>query len=130
MYHWSSPMSTSDIRHAVEHAGWRCIVLDTIEISDRAGLRDAVATACGSTASHGNSLADLLQGVHDRKGRSTLIVWVGWASFAKRDPAAAREAVDDFADRARRQPAFAVVLHGPGPDLELAELDRRPEIPG
>ena len=26
VYHWTSPMRTSDIRHCAEHAHWQCYV--------------------------------------------------------------------------------------------------------
>jgi Barstar (barnase inhibitor) len=133
VYHWSSPMRSRDIRHAAEHAGWHCVVVDTIEVSDRAGFDDAVARAWPGPAASGRTpaaLADLLRGPAVPTDRPTLLVWEGWSPLAKADPTAAREVVATFADRCGGRPEFAVVLHGPGPDLELVELDRRPGAPG
>jgi Barstar (barnase inhibitor) len=132
VYHWSSPMRTRDIRHAAEHAGWHCVVLDTIEAADPPGFHDAVAAAWGLSPSYGRTpaaLAELLRGPDVPTDRPTLVVWEGWAPLAKSDQPAAREVVGVFADRCAGEPAFAVVLHGPGPDLELVELDRRPSAP-
>jgi Barstar (barnase inhibitor) len=135
VYHWSSPMRTSAIRHAAEHAGWRCVVLDTIAVSDEAGFHAAVATAWElPESSYGGSreaLADLLRRPASvPASRPTLVVWEGWAPLAKADLAGTHELVDVLAERAGQAPPFAVVLHGPGPDLDLVELDRWPQMPG
>jgi RNAse (barnase) inhibitor barstar len=126
VYHWSSPMRCGDIQHAAEHAGWHCVVLDTIQATDADGFHDAVAAAFALPESYGrnlDALADMLREGPDPTERPTLVVWEGWASLAKADVATARRVVDMCADRAGRPPSFAVVLHGPGPDLDLAELD-------
>jgi RNAse (barnase) inhibitor barstar len=126
VYHWSSPMRSRDIRHCAEHARWHCVVLDTIQATDADGFHDAVASAFGLPEPYGRNLDALTDALRKGPGpsdRSTLIVWEGWASLAKADEATARRVVEVFADRAGRSPSFAVVLHGPGPDLDLAELD-------
>lgn len=132
VYHWTSPMRTSDIRHCAEHAHWQCVVLDTIETADGAAFHDAVATAFDLPESYGRDREALVGALHDDAapaGAQTLVVWEGWATIANADPTMARGVVDVFSERARKQPGFAVVLHGPGPDLGLTELDLRPEVP-
>lgn len=130
VYHWSSPMRVSDIRHAAEHCGWRCVVLDTISAVDAGGFHDAVAAGFELPDSYGRSLdalADVLRGTPD--AASTVLVWEGWASLASADPDFARRVIDVLTDRTGHEPAFAVVVHGPGSGLNLVELDRRPEMP-
>jgi Barstar (barnase inhibitor) len=133
IYHWSSPMRTRDIQHAAEHAGWHCVVLDTIEAGDRTGFAAAAAAAVGLQDRSGHDIDVLADALRDAAASAadapTLLVWEGWSTLAKGDEAVAREVVAAFTDRCRRQPAFAVVLHGPGPDLELVELDQRPAAP-
>jgi RNAse (barnase) inhibitor barstar len=132
VYHWSSPMRTHDIRHAAEHAGWRCVVLDTTTVADAAGFHGAVAAAFEPPEGYGDSLealADLLAAVSEPGDPPTLVVWESWAGLAEDDPSTARGVVEAFAHRCRDEPTVAVVLHGPGPDLELVELDRRPTLP-
>ena len=132
VYHWSSPMRTTDIRHCAEHAHWQCVVLDTIETADGSAFHDAVATAFDLPESYGRDRDALVGSLRDTAvpdGAQTLVVLEGWATIANADPATARGVVDVFTDRARQQPGFAVVLHGPGPDLGLTELDHRPVVP-
>jgi barstar (barnase inhibitor) len=129
VYHWSSPMRTSDIRHCAVHAHWRCVVLDTIEAADDASFHKAVASAFDLPASYaGNrdALVDALRDAAGPKGDQTLVVWEGWATLAKADPATVRGVVDVLTERSGEPSPFAVVLHGPGPDLGLTELDQRP----
>jgi RNAse (barnase) inhibitor barstar len=132
VYHWSSPMRTRDIRHAGEHAGWRCVVLDTIEAADAAAFHDVVAAAFDLPDWYGrnlDALVDVLRDVAAAKAAKTLVVWEGWSTLANADPKTTGAVVDAFTERARQPSAFAVVLHGPGPDLGLTELDQRPDLP-
>ncbi len=126
VYHWSSPMRSGDIRHCAEHAKWHCVVLDTIQATDADGFDDAVAaefTLPDDRVRSPDALTGVLRDGPGPTDRPTLVVWEGWASLAKADETTARRVVGAFADRAGRSPSFAVVLHGPGPDLDLAELD-------
>jgi Barstar (barnase inhibitor) len=132
VYHWSSPMRTRDIQHVAEHAGWRCVVLDTVGVDEEAGFHQAVATALERPEGYGGTLqalAELLRSLPDQTQAPTLVLWEGWAGLAEGDAKAARGVLGAFAGRCREEPALAVVLHGPGPDLDLVELDRRPLLP-
>ncbi len=130
VYHWSSAQSEPNVRHAVEHAGWRCVVLDTWAVEDKGGVLPACQQAFGLPESLGHgfdALGDALTDVRpvgDETG--VLVLWLGWSPFARTDRVAFDVAVDVFAARVDgdRDGGFAVLLQGPGPtDLEVPELD-------
>ncbi len=126
VYRWSSPAAVADVRHAVEHAGWQCVALDTWTVDDKAGFLAAVQSAFGFPDWFGrnwDALADSLSDVQHEKG--TVVVWDGWSPLARAQPPGFAVAVDILTQRAgsRRGGAFAVVLRGDGPSIEVPDLD-------
>jgi RNAse (barnase) inhibitor barstar len=130
VYRWTSTQTAADVRHTVEHAHWRCFVIDTWAVEDKAGFLDACAESFDFPEWFGrnfDALADCLTDVRpggDENG--VLVVWQGWAPLARADRTAFDVAVDVFGSRVdfERGGAFAVILQGVGPDdVEVPELD-------
>jgi RNAse (barnase) inhibitor barstar len=137
VYHWTSAAGVDDVRHAVDRAGWRFILLDTWGIEDKAGFMQAAHDAFGFPEWFGrnfDALGDGLSDVEpgdDRLG--VIVVWDGWGPLARAERRAFDVAVDVFSTRVEyeRAGSFAVLLRGPGPDdTELVELDPRGPLTG
>ena len=126
VYRWHSHARVGDIRHAVEHAGWRFVHLDTVAVEDKAGLLSAAQQAYGFPGWVGrnfDAFADALTDVRHERGTVTL--WEGWSPYARAHPRQFAVAVDALAERSRRDRggAFAVLLRGDGPDVGIPDLD-------
>ena len=131
VYHWTSPAPVADVRHAVERANWVFVALDTWAVEDKAGFLTACDNAFGfpdwfgrNFDALGDALSDIRGRDHDADG--VLVLWDGWAPFARADRHAFDVAIDVFASRVDfdRAGPFIVLLRGPGPDdTQLAELD-------
>jgi len=126
VYRWDSHARTSDVAHAVEHAGWRFVYLDTVRAEDGIGFLQEVHTAFGLPDSFGHTfgaLGDALAGVRHEHGTVTL--WEGWSPFARGAGAEFKAAVDVLRRRcdSAEGGVFVVLLRGEGPALGLPELD-------
>jgi hypothetical protein len=130
VYHWTSAAGADDVGHAVEHARWRFVHLDTWGSDDKAGFMAACQDAFALPDWFGrnfDALGDALSDVRpDRDRHGVLVLWDGWSPFARAERRDFDVALDVFAARAddRRAGPFAVLLRGPGPDdAALVELD-------
>jgi Barstar (barnase inhibitor) len=132
VYRWSTATDAATVQHAVERAGWRHIGLDTWQVEDKGGFLEACKGAFGidELAEHSfDGLADALNEVQPGDSAGVVVIWDGWAPFARADSRAFEVAVDVFDARvdAERIGPFAVLLKGPGPQTDVPELDpRRP----
>jgi RNAse (barnase) inhibitor barstar len=133
VYRWTSTQPSTDLQHTVEHAHWRCVILDTWGVDDKAGFLDACAESFRFPDWFGrnfDALADCLTDVRPGADQSgVVVVWQGWAPLARADRTAFDVAVDVFGSRVddERGGDFAVILQGAGPDdVEIAELDPHP----
>jgi hypothetical protein len=141
IYRWSSPQSIEAIRHVVEHAHWRCLTLDTWKTEHKADFLESCAEAFGFPESFGHNFDALDDCLSDVRAGSeqegVVVVWDGWGPFARADRVAFDVAVDVFGSRVdfghsrvnSRQSSpdtggdFTMLLHGPGPDVEIPLLD-------
>jgi Barstar (barnase inhibitor) len=125
VYRWASHARGADVAHAVEHAGWQFVRLDTVRVEDEAGLVQEVGATYGvDTSGAGlDGLGDLLAGVHHERGTVTL--WEGWSPFARAEPSRFDVAVGAFTRRcgSAQGGAFVVLLRGDGPPVGLPDLD-------
>jgi Barstar (barnase inhibitor) len=126
VYHWPAAPQAAKVKATVEGAGWRFIGLDTVTVVDKAGLLDVVAKTFGFPAYFGrnfDAFADSLTEVRHETG--VLVLWEGWAGLVELNPQTAGMALDVFAARVAetRWGAFAVVLAGPGPELDLPAFE-------
>ena len=129
VYHWKSAADQRDVAHAVEHAGWRFIALDTWGVEDKAGCLEACRECFDFPDWVGrnfDALADALSDVRGDEGAGVLTLWEGWSPLARAERRVFDVALSVFAGRVdfERGGPFAVLLRGPGPDdVELPELD-------
>ena len=82
-----------DVRHTVEHAGWRFGHLEGAGIETRAELHDAVAEALVLPDWYGRNLDALADVLRDVDGRQ-LLLWDTWSVLARAEPAFFAEVVD------------------------------------
>ena len=75
--------------------------------------------------SSGRTDADALNEIQPGEAAGVVVLWDGWAPFARADRHAFDVAVDVFDARVdpERVGTFAVLLKGPGPQTDLVELD-------
>jgi hypothetical protein len=129
VYHWTSHADVEDVEHAVDHAGWRFVCLDTWKVDDKPGFlaacREAFDLADWGSKSF-DALGDALSDVRGRDGGGVIVLWDGWSPLARADRRAFDVAVSVFSSRVdlERGGPFAVLLRGPGPeDASIPELD-------
>jgi hypothetical protein len=120
------PDSTHDV--AID-SGWHVVVLDTTDVTDKAGFMTAAADAFGLPESFARTWEALdahlrVLDLDDPDG--LLVLWRAWGEFAEADPDAFEVAVEVFQDAtvAWRDDEFdgAVFLVGDGPETDLARL--------
>lgn len=121
VYRWESAADVDDIRHAVEHAGWRFIHLDTWAIEDKAAFLAACEVAFGFPSWFGrnlDALADSLSDVRAVDEEGVLVLWDGWSPLARHDRRVFDIVVGIFDGRVQfeRGGRFAVLVRGAGPD--------------
>lgn len=122
VYQWHAAFDVEDVQHSVEHAGWRFGYVDGWVHQDRAGLLKDVGEALAFPDWYGqnfDALTDCLREVKD----PTALLWDGWATLAREDRTSFDTAVDVFSTRAKDEPAFAVLLRGEGPEIDIPSLD-------
>jgi hypothetical protein len=127
LYQWHSAAHVRDVEHAVDHAGWRFAHLDGWTLEDKQSFLKAAVHALDLDDDHAASfdalsdgLADVTAG--DRSG--VVLLWDGWSPLARHDEQAFRVALSVLGGRAHadRGCAFAGILRGDGPPLDLPEL--------
>ena len=127
LYLWHNAAHVPDLQHAAEHAGWRFVYLDGWTVEDKESFLKATAAAFEFPDEFGenfdalaDSLADVTAG--DRNG--IVLLWDGWAPFARADEQAFSVALSCLGSRvnAERGGPFAVLLRGEGPPVDLPEL--------
>lgn len=119
VHRWHAMFEADDVRRTVEHAGWRFahyngwIHEDGAEV--RKGLTSALALPdeCGSDL---DTLAGCLNDVVAAESKGTLLLWDGWAPFARADVDAFRATLAVLRTRADAEAGgrFAVLLRGDG----------------
>lgn len=122
VFQWHNAAHVEDVQHAVEHPGWAFRHLDGWTVEDREAFTKALGAAVDSP--HAGTL-DAVSLDLGGAGHGTVLLWDGWSPLARHDRACFDEALDLLRRRAQGssgEDAFAVVLRGEGPDLDLEEL--------
>lgn len=127
LYQWHNAAHVPDVQHAVEHAGWRFAFVDGWTAEDKHAFLKATVSALqidDDAAESFDALADGLAEVDSRGGTGTVLLWDGWSPLARSDEQAFKVALSVLGGRvnADRGDAFAVILRGEGPPLDLPEL--------
>jgi len=130
IYRWKNAAHMDDIQHAVEHAGWKFVYLDTWTVEDKSSLLKSTASAFAfpdlgeSFDALSDALADVSVGDHE----GLVLLWDGWGPLARADEQVFSAALSVFGGRvhAERGDKFAVILRGEGPRLDVPELPANP----
>jgi len=137
LYQWHSAAHVPDVEHAVEQAGWQFVHLDAWTIEDKQSFLKAAAATfrrchllgvaddpAVDLGENFDAFSDLLAEVDPGDRNGTIWLWDGWSPFARHDEQAFHVALSVLGGRANaeRGAAFAVLLWGEGPHLDLPEL--------
>ncbi len=124
---WHSGFDAAEVRHTVEHAGWRFAHVDGLTAQTKAEFLRAIGEALAFPEWYGqnfDALDDCLSGVDG--GAGTVLLWDGWGPLARSDPQAFSVALSVLGGRvhAERGGPFAVLLRGEGPAVPgVGDLD-------
>ena len=122
-YRWHSGFAVADVRHTVEHAGWRFAHHDGRADETRADVLAGIGTALGFPAYYGqnlDALADCLRDVVPAGRTGTVLVWDAWGPFARADEGSFARVLHVIGTRtgAASGAPFAVLLRGVGPERD------------
>lgn len=129
VYRWHAAFDVADVRHAVEHAGWRFGYVDGWRAQTRDEFLTAIGEAFAFPAHYGHNfdaLTDCLREVGTEGTAGVVLLWDGWGPLAVDEPRAFALAHQVLADRVAHADAgnFVVLLRGEGPDPEsITSLD-------
>ena len=120
IYRWHGHFPVGDVRHTVEHAGWRFAEVDGWHHTTKAEFLEAIGKTLDFPDYYGqnfDALADCLTDVD--AGDGTVLLWDGWGALARAEPRAFNVALSVLGTRvnADRGGPFAVLLRGDGPDV-------------
>lgn len=125
VYRWHAAYDVADVRHTVEHAGWRFGYVDGWLSQTKAELLEAFGAALEFPDYYGrnlDALADCLGDLPD-----TVLLWEGWGTLARADEAAFALVLRILTERAQdadpERGRLLVLLRGAGPDLDVESLD-------
>ena len=129
VFRWRAAFEAEDVRHTVQHAGWRFAHYDGWTSETKAEFLDGLGAALALPAHYGrnfDALADCLTDVVAGDSEGTVLLWDGWGPFARADERAFSVALTVLGTRvhADRGGPFAVLLRGDGPEpVGVADLD-------
>ncbi|MDH2416722.1 barstar family protein [Nocardioides sp. CER19] len=121
VYRWHAAFGPADVRHTVEHAGWRFARVDGVGIEEKSALMDALGSALQAPDHYGRNLDALRDVLRDVDGR-LLLLWDEWGPLAHADRSTFDQVTGIFAERSG-QATMAVLLRGEGPEVDLPSLD-------
>ncbi len=121
LFRWDSAYDVADVRHTVEHAGWRFLHYDGWTAESKAEFLESIGAALDLPNHYGrnfDALADCLHDVVAGESAGTVLLWDGWGPFARAEERAFSVALSVLGARvnADRGGPFAVLLRGPGPE--------------
>ncbi len=129
IYLWHGAFSPDDVRHTVEHAGWRFAHVDGWHGDSKKEFLAAIGEALNFPDYYGqnfDALADCLHDVSAGNDAGTILLWDGWGPLARGDERAFSVALSVLGSRvnADRGGRFVVLLRGGGPEIPgLTSLD-------
>jgi RNAse (barnase) inhibitor barstar len=119
VYAWHAAFDPEDVRHTVEHAGWRFGYVDGWHAQTKAELLVAIGLALGFPDHYGANLDALNDCLRDLTGPAVLL-WDGWSTLARDDERTFTAVVQILGDHTG---TLTSLLRGEGPDVGLASLD-------
>lgn len=115
VHRWESTLDVADVRHAVEHAGWRFGYVDGAALESRAEVLRAIGDALAFAPHYGVNLDALNDCLRDLPG-PTVLLWDAWSGFARGAEADFARVVGVLRERGPSDPGLEVLLRGPGPE--------------
>jgi hypothetical protein len=122
IYRWHGAFEVADVRHTVEHAGWRFAAVDGWHGDTKAEFLAAGGEALDFPDHYGqnfDALADCLADVTAGDSEGWVLLWDGWGPLARADERAFSVALSVLGGRvnADKGGRFAVLLRGEGPEV-------------
>ena len=121
VYRWHAAFGPADVRHTVEHAGWRFARVDGVGVEDKTALMGALGAAVGAPDHYGQNLDAMWDVLRDVDG-PMLLLWDEWGPIARADRDTFDRVTSLLNDRAE-QGGLAVLLRGEGPEIDVPSLD-------
>jgi len=115
VHRWHNALHVPDVQHAVEHAGWTFGYVDGVALESKQEILGAIGAAL-SLPQPGDGDVEALKDHLGDLGTKTVLLWDGWGSLARAEPAAFENVCQVLNGRAAADPCLEVLLRGPGPD--------------
>ena len=120
VYRWRPVVAVDEVRHDVEAAGWDFVLLDTTDVTDKAGFLDLCATAFDLPRWFGRNWDALAEALSDRStGEPELVLWIGWQRLLECDHDSVDVAVQIFIEDAKESGQLRVLLADPPGESRL-----------
>lgn len=118
LYRWHGAFEPDEVRHTVEHAGWGFGYVDGWRAQSKAEFLAAVGQTLDFPDYYGQNFDALADCLLDLR-LDTVLLWDGWAPFARADAQGFSVALSVLGSRvhADRGGRFSVLLRGEGPDV-------------
>lgn len=115
VHRWHNALHVPDVQHAVEHAGWTFGYVDGVALESKQEVLGAIGAAL-SLPQPSDGDVDALKDSLGDLGTKTVLLWDGWGSLARAEPAAFEEVCQALDQRDNGDASLEVLLRGPGPD--------------
>ena len=118
IYRWHAGFDVADVRHTVEHAGWRFSYVDGLVAQTKDDFLRVVGEALDLPDWYGQNFDALADCLRDADGgEGTVLLWDAWSTLARGEPQAFSVALSVLGGRvnAERGGPFCVLLRGEGP---------------
>ncbi len=119
VFRWHAAFDVEDVRHTVEHAGWRFGYVDGWHHQDKLAVLTSIGEALGFPDHYGRNLDALSDCLADLQGQHVLL-WDGWGTLAREDQRAFGIVVEILGEFSS---AVTTLLRGEGPDVDVTSLD-------
>jgi RNAse (barnase) inhibitor barstar len=123
VYLWHAAFDADEVRHAVEHAGWRFGYVDGWRRPDKVGVLTAVGETLGFPDYYRGRSLDAFWDCLTDVSEPTVLLWDGWSTLARADEESFGKVRGILVERAALVPPFTTLLRGDGPELDVASLD-------
>lgn len=112
VYRWHARKLTADhVRRTVTAEGWNFVLLDTTQVSDKAGFLDVCATAFDLPRWFGRNWDALADSLSDRStGEPEVVLWEGWRELLDHDHDTVDVALQIFSEDANESGQLRFLL--------------------
>lgn len=123
LFRWHAAYDAEDVRHIVEHAGWRFGYVDGWRRSGKVEVLTAIGEALAFPDYYRGRSLDALWDCLTDVAEPTVLLWDGWSTLARADQETFEKVREILAERAALVPPFTTLLRGEGPEIEVGSLD-------